>query len=420
MTVQVPLLFIDPRGNYAGIGIGNDGYQGMHRVAYLNDRCLTGPVKICRLQLQFSGYVGSTCTGAVLISVDKKKYSSIKSLYPLTQNTDYFQQMQIGQMEVNRQALNKIWLADIELNHPIEYVPGEDCIVICADMSGTSIEVQMLVWMPSLLMDTTPTWPTDDAPNDMPDWDCAAEIAASRQGGNDWYTRLYLRGDEMVNDSPSFQDRSWRNYTVRYIADVRLKDGWYKFTTSGIITPETYAPGFADDEDETHIDWYHGGDFTWDVEVKPSTISNSYGPILTFGKLRGPLILAQRNDKYHFYSTSASTVWNVAENYEFGTAVADMPTLLSVERYGNTLSVYQDGVLKHSWTDLSGPLFCPLFASGLPNCRPVFGAQADITREVTADAQAGRFMGGMRRIRFSKIARYHATSFTPPTAAYTP
>lgn len=409
MTVSVRLQFLEQMGNTVGYPLGSTQYQYGHRVAYLPDRLLgAGPVLISGLHLQMSGYVGTAGeTGAVLIFLDKKKYASNTSLYPLTQNTDYMYQQLLGQMAIERTISNRFWASDfIPVDPPVEYVPGEDCIVTVVDANISTVD-QLLVWMPHLTFDSTPAWMSGNI-DDIPDADCL--------GGNDKHTRLFLRGDECANGSPSFQDRSWRNYTVRWFGSVRLQDGYYNFPGgNSVMSPELFAPGVGGNSDLSQMDWNLTGDFTWDVFVKPSTVSNAYGPILTFTKWWGHFILAQRNGGYYFYATTANSVWNVAENVLIGSAAAGTETMLSVERCGNALNVYQDGNKVLSYSPVIGPLFYPLLSTGMPRGRPIFGMQADVYSPGVLDGQSGNFVGGMRNIRFSKIARYGGSNFTPPT-----
>lgn len=397
MTVSVGLQFISAPNACMGAPIGTDKYQYGHQVAYLPDRLFTGPVKICRMGIQCDGFTGSG-GGCILIFLDKKKRASLQSLAPKTQNADYMYMQLLAQMPIV-QTPQGIMLHVQELDPPVEYVPGEDCIVLVKDGTASTNPVGF-VWLPSLAMDATPTWP-----DDMPEPNCTT--------GNDIHTRLLLHCDG-PDGFPSFQDASWRNYTVRSFGGMQHFGGWAHFDGTAILAPELYAPGYGIDTDPSHIDWnVSDDDFTLDLQAQPLALT-SCGTIAIEGAGYGPFIVRQEGAAYKFYGSTTGSSWNLSGS--LGTAAVNTAAHLAVVRSGGSILLFKDGTLTDTIA-VSGALHYAT-ASGLPKGRMVFGAQADI--DVSGNVSAGNyFVGRMKEIRFSKIARW-TTNFTPPAGPYTP
>lgn len=395
--ISVGFQFIHAPDTCMGHPFGSNQYQVGHQVAYLPDRLLPGPVKICRMALQCDSFKGDG-GGCILIFLDKKKRASIESLAPKTQNADYAYMQLLAQMPI-RQTPENICLHVQEIDPPVEYVPGEDCIVVVRDGTMSTAPVGW-VWLPSIVMDSTPTWP-----DDMPDPDAA--------GGNDRHTYLLMHCDG-PNGFPSFKDDSWRNYTVRYIGSAQHWDNWAHFDGSAILAPELYPPGYGIDENPAHNDWNVGAaDWTLDLRVMPLALTPC-GTIAIEGDGYGPFIVRQEGASYRFYGSTTGTSWNLAGS--LGPAAIGVVAHLAVVRVGGAILLFQDGVLQDT-VAVAGALHYDTFPNGHPRGRLILGAQAYIDRNVNFTA-GNYFVGRMKEIRFSKVARWTAP-FTPP-ARYSP
>lgn len=413
MTVSIGLQFIEPPSNFTGATLGSVRYQYGHRVAYLPERLLGAgsTVLISSIWFQSSGFTGAGGgKGAFLLFRDPWKSASNKSLYPLTQNTPYMFQALIGQMDFAQNA--GITLPQVlQIDPPIPYVVGRDCIVYCSDTTLASSSQILNCWGVGLTMDAEPAW-TSGNPADMP--------SPNDPGGNDQYCYLLLHGTDGPNGSPSFQDHSWRNYTVRWYGNCRLNGGYYQFDgTNSCMAPELYDPGSGTDTNPAHNDWNPGSaDFTLEAFVKPSA-ATSFGAVVSFAGSYSPFVIVQQGTGYTFYASTTGASWNVAAGVSMGPAPVGAETHLAVVRHGSQILLFNNGVQVGAALSVTGALYYPLDGSGtLPKGRLVFGAQADINGDGNVSGGSW-FKGAMREMRYSKIARW-TSSFTPPATPYSP
>lgn len=398
MTVSFRLSFLEPMSTNLGAGPpGATGYSYTHRMAYLPDRLLTGPVKITGAFTNLAGYTGAG-GGLLSIAIDKGKKFANQSNYPLTQNGD-FTYLQTLSGLIFQQTPSGMCMAWQAIDPPLEYVPGQDAILYVLDssLSGTAA---LANWGVTFQLDRTPNWP-----DDMPD-----PLSA---GGNDKYTVLLLHGVG-PNGSPNFQDNSWRNYTVRYFGNCRTQNNYYHFDgVNSFLASELWPTGYGADTDPMHSDWNLSGDFTLDLIANPSAAPAS-GTVATFGAAYSPFAIIQQGGSYDFYASSTGASWNVANAVSMGAAPLNTDTHLAVVRGGNQIFLFNKGIQVGAPIAVTGALCNPTMG------RPTFGAQAAIGNDGPTTITPGSFfVGSMKEIRFSKIARWVA-NFTPPLGPYTP
>ena len=400
--------FIEPASNFAGTPLGSTLYNYGHRVAHLPDRLLNGPFYISRVSVEVSGFTGSG-GGDTIFLLDKNNAFTVEANYPLSQNGDFSYLSLLLDMSYQQVPSGILQRKTQTLDPPVQYIPGQDSIVVAFDAAPSSTPVQV-VWF----VCGTTTAPAPSFPHPVP-----AAPPSCIVGGNDDSTYLLLHGSG-PNGSVNFQDTSFRNYTTRFYGSAAIQNNYFQLDGStSLVSPELYGPGYGTDTNPAHNDWNPGsGNFTLDVTANPSA-ATANGTIVSFGNSFGPLLIVQQGANYVVYSSSAGTSWDIANAVSMGPASLGVDTVLSVTRSGNHLYLFNNGNLVGSPLTVTGPLFYPL-SGGLPAGRLALGAQAsinDITGVVTG---FWWFKGGIKEVRWSKGVARQTVSYSLPAGPYCP
>jgi hypothetical protein len=142
-----------------------------------------------------------------------------------------------------------------------------------------------------------------------------------------------------------------------YIKDDTDLRSWILRThdVNNCITTATYAFGGSSlqmgggtslwSQESADFD-YGAGDFTISMFIRFAGIIG-IGSVIYYTPGAGtysPIAIYQLDDKILFYSSSNGASWNIANNVSAGTIAANQWYNLVVNRTGNALSVYLDGV----------------------------------------------------------------------------
>jgi hypothetical protein len=413
MSVLAAISFIEQPSNTLGQGgiSSNPFYQYCFGMRTLPDRWFSGPVKIAGFNATVGGFFNSTGgAGIAAFALDRGRRLLNQANYPLTQNGDFGQYIPLLTLPFNGSTNHHFAWDSIWFPHPIEYRPGLDCISmdIDADSSLGGFPVSA-TWTVYLEMDRTPNWP-----NDMPD---------AAGGGNDINTLLLLHGSGPTGLS-FFQDNSWRNRTVRYGGAATLDgNGYFNFPSEpSYVAPEMFPPGYGLDLNPAHSDWnVQAHDWTLDLVVHPTALPASYATIATQTAAYSPIYIGQTPAGHATFNCSQSgTGWDVASTVDLGAIPLNADTHLAAVRHGNQILLFNNGVQIGSAISVSGALFCPTYTDGSPAGRLSFGCQLGWQENGTPVGITGsQFIGKMKEIRFSNVARWTA-NFTSPSVPYSP
>lgn len=384
--IDRPIILNGAPNRYNFPAPNGTAYNYVHCVRYLPDRLLPSEgVVITGAVIAVPDYGG---TGFAALALDRDREFINQSLYGQSQNGNFGYNSNLAATSFKSESSAKMF--GQRQNCSVRYVPGRDALIFVIDASDNANPLQAAV---SVWFEEPEDWPAIPDP----------------VTGDNAHTLLLINADGMPNGSTAFQDKSYRNYTVRAIGGCKALSGKVHFDgVNGILAPELYRPGYGTDTDPTHIDWNpQAHDFTLSIKVKPDALP-AYSVIASFGSSYGAFVLGQQSGVWQFWASNAGASWNIANMASLGTVTVGVEVEFKVIRDGTTLKVLKNGSVAWSAT-ISGSLFYPVGTgvskpSGYPCGRLLFGAQAEVGDSGNIVFADGYFKGTMNEIGWSDCA----------------
>lgn len=215
--------------------------------------------------------------------------------------------------------------------------------------------------------------------------------------GNDSDTKLLLHFDGVDGggaNAGDYIDSSPSARTASRVGAVSLQSDQKKFGTTSMFVPADDGVTFPDS-----TDWNLNSDFTIDAWAYATSLASGRVFSHASSSTVGYRLLVAADGSVDFTLNNSSTL--VQLTAAAATITADTWFHYAVERHGNVWTLFINGVVKDQDT----------VAPTVPDISAVF-------RVGIGSGGANGWVGYIDEFRFSKVARYNGTAFTPMTGPY--